>query len=96
MKCRHCGRAPRSRPRGLCWNCFYAPGVRDLYPITSKFARRGILDINGKRPLPTCPTRAMPGSTEKILVLEERARMKQNLWHPEDAPFEQPNLAKAG
>ena len=96
MICRHCGQAPATRPRRLCWNCYYTPGVRELFPITSKFARRGIIDINGKRPLPTDPTRAMPGSAEKVLVLEERAHMKQNLWHPEDAPSDQPELAKAG
>jgi hypothetical protein len=30
--CRHCGRREVSRPRGLCWVDYYAPGVRDLYP----------------------------------------------------------------
>lgn len=38
--CRHCGREPANRPRGLGWACFYTPGVRDLYPSTSKYAAR--------------------------------------------------------
>ena len=37
MLCRHCNRVPSNRPRGLCWSCYYKPGVRDLYPSTSKF-----------------------------------------------------------
>lgn len=36
MKCRHCQRNRVCRPRGLCWNCFYKPGVRDLYPSTAR------------------------------------------------------------
>ena len=37
--CRNCNRGPVNRPRGLCWSCYYTPGVRDQYPSTSKFAR---------------------------------------------------------
>lgn len=37
MTCRHCGKGKVCRPRGLCWRCYYTPGVRDLYPSTSKF-----------------------------------------------------------
>ena len=52
MKCRHCHEGPVNRPRGLCWSCYYRPGVRDLYPSTSKFARRGEGNFNGLAPLP--------------------------------------------
>ncbi len=38
--CRHCGKRRVNRPRGLCWQCYYAPGVKDLYPSTSKFASK--------------------------------------------------------
>lgn len=30
--CRHCHKVKPTRPRGLCWACYYTPGVRDLYP----------------------------------------------------------------
>ena len=86
MFCRHCGQARVNRPRGLCWSCYYKPGVRDLYPSTSKFARRGVCDFNGRCVLPPAPTDALPGTEDKVRVLEERARMRQSLWHPEDAP----------
>jgi hypothetical protein len=85
MMCRHCKRVRSNRPRGLCWSCYYTPGVRELYPSTSKFARRGVDDFNGRTVLPTAPTKAPPGSPEKVAVLVERARLRQSLWHPDDA-----------
>jgi hypothetical protein len=61
--------------------------VRDLYPSTSKFARRGVSDFNGKAAMPE-PTDAPPGSPEKVAILERRARLGQALWHPLDAPMD--------
>jgi len=90
MICRHCHQSHVSRPRGLCWSCYYRPGVRDLYPSTSKFGRRGLGIFNGAAPLPPYPTKASPGSSEKLAILAERARLKQSLWHPDDAPFAGP------
>lgn len=88
--CRHCNKASVNRPRGLCWSCYYAPGVRELYPSTSKFARRGVGNFNGVAPLPPEPTDAAPGSPEKVAILEQRARLKQSLWHPGDATASRP------
>ncbi|MBY0521815.1 MAG: hypothetical protein K2R98_00360 [Gemmataceae bacterium] len=87
MLCRHCNQVRSNRPRGLCWSCYYTPGVRDLYPSTSKFARRGVSDFNGKAHT-AAPTIALPGSPEKVAILEERARLQQELWHPADAPMD--------
>ena len=87
MKCRHCKRVESNRPRGLCWSCYYTPGVRARFPSTSKFARRGVDDFNGKAALPA-PTTALPGTPEKVAVLEQRARLRQALWHPLDAPMD--------
>ncbi len=82
--CQHCHRAKVNRPRQLCWSCYYAPGVRDRYPSTSKFARRG--EGNFTEAALACePTVAAPGTPEKMEVLAERARMRQRLWHPLDA-----------
>lgn len=82
--CKHCQKKKANRPRGLCWTCYYTPGVREMHPSTSKFARRGIQDFNGKAALPE-PTHALPGTPEKVDVLMERARLGQQLWHPDDA-----------
>jgi hypothetical protein len=92
MLCRHCQKTRSNRPRGLCWTCYYTPGVRDLYPSTSKFARRGVSDFNGRVKLPAQPTTALPGSPEKVAVLEERARLGLALWHPGDAPLDRSRL----
>lgn len=40
MLCRHCQTKKANRPRGLCWPCYYTPGVKELYPSTSKYGRR--------------------------------------------------------
>src|SRR5437588_11408350 len=88
MACRHCGRNRVNRPRGLCWSCYYTPGVRERYPSTSKFARRGVGDFNGRAEVAPEPTSAPPGSAEKVRVLEERARLGLSLWHPMDAPMD--------
>ena len=84
MICRHCQQSKVNRPRGLCWSCYYRPGVREQYPSTSKFARRGVGNFFGRAPQPACPTAATPGTPEKIAVLAERVRQKLSLWHPED------------
>src|SRR5205085_9778990 len=92
MLCRHCQKTHSNRPRGLCWTCYYTPGVRDLYPSTSKFARRGVSDFNGRVKLPSQPTEAQPGTPQKVAVLEERARLGLALWHPDDAPLDRSRL----
>ena len=85
--CRHCGARKVNRPRGLCWGCYYAPGVRDLYPTRSVHGRRGpghALAAYG-RPLPAEPTHAEPGSEAKIAVMSERVARGEQLFHPRDA-----------
>jgi hypothetical protein len=84
MICRNCNRSKVNRPRGLCWSCYYRPGVREQYPSTSKFARRGVGNFCGAATQPTEATTARPGTAEKIAVLAERARLRQDLWHPDD------------
>ena len=86
-KCRHCGEHNVNRPRGLCWGCYYAPGVLQLYPSTSKYARRGVGNFSGASKMPQ-PTGALPGTRDKIEILAERARLGQSLFHPADAHFE--------
>jgi len=90
MNCQHCNELPVSRPRRLCWSCYYTPGVREKYPSTSKFGRRGLGNFNGTPRLPTFATSALPGTDAKLAVLEERARLGLNLWHPDDATFKAP------
>src|SRR5579871_5882294 len=95
MKCRHCHRAKSSRPRGLCWACYYTPRIRDHYPSTSKFARRGPGNFNGIAPPADYPTDAYPGSEAKIRILMQRAGSQQSLFHPLDSIRLAPDMVKA-
>jgi ribosomal protein L37E len=87
MLCRHCGRSPINRPRGLCWRCYYTPQVRRLYPRRS-FLPKAMRERSSRYPLPPYPTRARPGTEEKINVLRQRVRQRWQLWHPRDAPLD--------
>jgi hypothetical protein len=82
--CQHCHCHRVNRPRGLCWSCYYRPGVRDQYPSTSHYANRGhgIGCFTGATPEPTT---AAPGTPEKMAVLAERARRRESLFHDDDA-----------
>lgn len=82
--CRHCKEKKATRARGLCSRCYHTPGVRDLYPSTSKFARRSMIPLAEIKPC-AVPTIYPPGTAEKVAVLEERALRGVRLWHPEDA-----------
>ncbi len=93
MLCRHCDRFPVRRPRGLCWSCYYKPGVRERYPPAAPTGRRGL--GFGDTRLPAEPTAAAPGSVEKIRVLMERVANGQELFHPDDAVLTTPVLVPA-
>jgi hypothetical protein len=86
VACRHCGvlAGPHARRwRGLCSRCYRTPAIMAIYP------RRGGgpgADRNQASPLSSASTDAVPGSAEKIAVLAERARKRQALFHPGDAP----------
>jgi hypothetical protein len=43
------------------------------------------IKLSHKVPPSPTPTRALPGTPEKVAVLRERARLGQSLWHPLDA-----------
>lgn len=83
--CRHCKRNKLTKPRGLCFTCYHTPGVRELYPSHSKYARLGIgLGCKPSRK-PAKPTLHPPGTPEKLAVMETRAGRNESLFHPKDA-----------
>lgn len=89
--CRHCGRLPDWRPRGLCFGCYYDPAIRALYPVgsldpaTAKFVPRSLtLGGSGGGDLPTEATAAPPGSVAKMKVMRARLRQGVRLDHPDD------------
>ena len=86
--CRHCRKRPAKRPtnrptnrRGLCSRCYAVLDIREQY-------RGECADAYGcffhDEPLPPFATDAQPGSEAKLLVLCERVRLRQGLWHPKD------------
>ena len=92
MRCLHCRLRPGMR-RGLCWTCYYHAlrwGWRHVYPLAQReqcrYAASEIRDYYGNSELPQTPTRAQPGSEEKIAVLAARALRGERLWHALDAP----------
>jgi hypothetical protein len=85
--CRHCGAAPISRPRGLCWSCYNTPDISGRYRTESVFGQRGVPDFEGEAPLPL-PTDWPPGSPEYLAILEARASRGQALFHRCDATWE--------
>lgn len=84
--CRHCSKSKVNRPRGLCWSCYYNPGVKEMYPSTSKFAHRGTGNFTGIVAEPVAATEALPGTEEKIRILAARVARRESLWHRDDAP----------
>ena len=86
--CQCCHGKKANRPRGLCWVCYYAPGVRDRHPSTSNYARRGSGTANGPGRLPAEPTHHPPGSEGKIIAMIERAERGEALFHPLDAQLD--------
>ena len=84
MICGSCQKRKSNRPRGLCWSCYYKPGVRERFPPKSKFARRGVGISYGNAPLADFPTDEEPGTEAKIMILMERAARRRALFHPLD------------
>lgn len=90
--CRRCSKVANLQTRGLCWACYHTPGIREQYPSLSKFGQVSVAaTILGPRRLPT-PTRARPGTPEKIAVLAARVAAGEYLFHPDDGDFETPKL----
>jgi hypothetical protein len=85
--CRHCKRPVREAKavrRGLCWGCRQSPDIRALHPPPwTIFAGRPVTGFSSQAALGE-PTEAMPGTPEKVAVLEARAAAGLSLWHPED------------
>lgn len=91
--CVHCDRRVRRTSggggnRGLCYTCYHKTEIREQYPPDPKHGRR-YQDTSAKEaPLPDGPTSAPPISEEKVRVMMERARLRQQLFHPLDADVE--------
>lgn len=84
MSCVQCGYHRVNRPRGLCYRCYYTPGVKERTPSISKFARRSYPDFFGPGREPE-PTDTLCGTPQRLAVLIARAARGEQLSHPQDA-----------
>lgn len=101
MLCRHCNRpCPDTRPRGLCWGCYFTPDIADRYPpMNARLRCMGrarenaplVEAADANLELPAIPfnfpkpTAHPPGSVRKVAVMRYRARHRQPLFGPADA-----------
>ncbi len=77
MWCRECGELIRAKFRPslpLCWECHF--DGEDNADVDHDY---------DPHPLPSRPTRAMPSTRSKLVVLEERYQRGEQLHHPLDA-----------
>ncbi|MBK9181471.1 MAG: hypothetical protein IPM45_18320 [Acidimicrobiales bacterium] len=81
--CLLCRAKPASRPRGLCWVCYYRRRAETTV-LDSPHARRGVGLGGGRRPAAE-PTAHPPGSAGKVEVMAERAARGEGIFHPDDA-----------
>lgn len=81
--CRECNARRACRPRELCWGCYKDLDIRAQYETNQVSGRRGVGHVGtGRKPI---PTDALPGTPEKLAVLEMRAAMGLQLFHEDDA-----------
>lgn len=82
--CRNCGHPNVNRPRGLCWKCWHNVLIREQYASKNATFNRVGGNVGYTVAPAAFPTYSKPGSEGKIAVMEERARLGQCLWHPDD------------
>lgn len=84
--CRHCGARPGSHKRGFCWGCYHTPAIVALYPADQSRNSQGgdaAWEYTALPPPPE-PTQAVPGSEEKLRVMEWRDQNGYQVFHPQD------------
>lgn len=82
--CKHCQKVPSNRPRGLCWSCYYRPGVREQYAIAANSVKKSATCLSGEQ---AAPTRIRPGP-DKVAVMVFRASLGMPIFCDDDAASE--------
>jgi hypothetical protein len=77
-QCRNCWQQRLLRPKGLCWKCYFTPGVRALYTPVSPRGNR-FHDAQAEGAVPDEATQALPRSEAKLAELARRVQMRQAL-----------------
>lgn len=85
--CKHCGKVGLTRSRGLCYACYQNYEIRKQYGSYTKvpFGSEFNLDSRSRPlPLPDQPTEAVPGSEQKVAIMEQRLQSGRSIFHPHD------------
>lgn len=83
QSCEHCGKSGWNYARGLCRKCWERPETRKKY-AKSKYAVNPSQYRSGIVRKPTVLALAIPGSEDKIRMLEARVAAREELFHPMD------------
>lgn len=79
-KCRFCCTKVVSRPRGLCWHCYYDPFVKAFFGIQSA---ADIAKLKATRKPPTDPTE-IPAGPRRVEIYCKRYERGEHLFCVED------------
>jgi hypothetical protein len=88
MGCKHCGRTPVTRPKGLCWTCYNVPGVKEQYPAAGIHGVRGVATedraacFSCNRPCP-CSSRSLARHGWVVRHIELNGKYDQDLYCPD-------------
>ena len=88
--CVHCKKNKAQRSRQLCVKCYDNLEIRNSTPPVTLCGYRGLSYLRSPK-LATLPTSALPGSIEKIRVMQERLSRGEAVFHPDDLTVEQHN-----
>lgn len=101
--CKQCQQrvaAPGCNPNGLCRSCLADQTAAGHYTPIYHPPRKRMLGNRKRKKLrkkvrvfiSLCPTDALPGTPEKVAIMEERVRNRWHVHHPEDAKTNDPLL----
>ncbi len=90
--CNDCLIRRQMRSLDVCWRCYCTR--RDSNTVKDEDEEEDDIDnlvgdarYMRHKPLPPTPTQHLPGTAEKVAILEERCRLGFQLWHPLDASY---------
>jgi hypothetical protein len=98
--CAFCGKPLKDHRPTLCKECYLIQEIREQ--IFKNGKTKNSLECIAQQEatflgsLPPEPTNAIPGSDEKIRVMEERRRKGYSLHHPYDLKYQPPNKEMLG
>ena len=85
IDCLLCGQTKPHKSRNLCLACYQKPESEPLKIETRHRVERETLFVIAPTGLPDHPTEYLPGSEEKMAVMNQRYLDGREIHHPDDA-----------